>query len=158
MLDPRKLKAGWQIQLQQDNKGQWKEYLLNKEGQIVAVEDIKLFEKSKLEASTPNNYEELKKNYTYLSKKEELSPPISISEPTPPFSLAIDEPEDIDPLNCEPPEDDEPDEDRDCMREEDPEISGKEPDPEADRDIDQEIKEQEDRECETKANPDTEEK
>ncbi|KLL03508.1 MAG: hypothetical protein MRERV_39c011 [Mycoplasmataceae bacterium RV_VA103A] len=120
MLDPRKLKKGWQIQLQRDIKGHWKEYLLNSEGQIVAVEDIDPFKYSKEQQATPNNYEELKKNYQYLSKKEELSPPIEINEPLPPFALNIEEPPEI-----EPPEDDDIDEEPE-IEEEPEEVEEKE--------------------------------
>ncbi|CAG8716107.1 12491_t:CDS:2, partial [Racocetra persica] len=99
------------------------EYLLNSEGQIVAVEDIDPFKYSKEQQATPNNYEELKKNYQYLSKKEELSPPIEINEPLPPFSLNIEELPEIEPpedddINKEPKIEEEPEEveekERDC--------------------------------------------
>lgn len=137
MIDPSKLKAGQRIELKQDKKGEWQEWLIDKDNNIVAVEDIKPFEKSKLEQATPHNYEELKKNYVYLSKKEELSPPISIFDPLEP----------LDNNELEPPEIDVPDDED----EEPEEVAEKEPDPEADRDIDQEIKEQEkERDCEVK--------
>lgn len=81
MIDPSALKKGQKIVLKQNSiSGKWQEFIVDEHGRILAVEDVKLFEKSKLESQQPNNYEELKKNYQYLSKKEELTPPISINE------------------------------------------------------------------------------
>ena len=145
MIDPSKLKAGQRLELKQNKNGVWQEWIVDKEGQILAVEDVRLFEKSKLESQEPNNYEELKKNYKYLSKTDQSPPPISINEPLSP--LTLNDPETEIP-NCEP---DDPE-----IEEEPEEVRGEEPDPETDRDIDQEIKEQEkeptDRECEVKEN------
>lgn len=161
MIDPKVLKEGQQIVLRQNKiNGKWQEFIIDKNGRILAVEDVKLFEKSKLEATTPNNYEELKKNYKYLSKTEQSPPPISINEDLP----------ELDNKELEPPEVEhsEHEYDRECptapsficgsstpdypeIEEEPEEVGGKEPDPEVDRDIDQEIKEQEkERDCEVK--------
>lgn len=104
MLDPKILKTGQSIVLRQNsNNGKWQEFIVDREGQILAVEDVKLFEKSKLESIQPNNYEELKKSYQYLSKTEQSPPPIEINEPLEPLDNNQLEPpeEDIDP---EPPE------------------------------------------------------
>jgi uncharacterized protein YfkK (UPF0435 family) len=102
MIDPKILKEGQSIVLRQNkNNGKWQEFIINKEGRILAVEDVKLFEKSKLENQKPNNYEELKKNYQYLSKKEELSPPISISEDLPDLDNKELEPSEVEPAEHE---------------------------------------------------------
>jgi hypothetical protein len=70
------------------------------------VEDIKLFEKSKLETAKPNNYEELKKNYYQTYKKSEEAKPYQLDLPY------IDDKE-LDLSNCEPPETDDLEENKD---------------------------------------------
>jgi len=130
MIDPKILKESQQIVLRQNKTdGRWQEFIVDKDSRILAVEEFKPFEKSKLESSEPNNYEELKKNYYETYKK---------GEELPPFQLVLPN---LDNNELEPPE---VDIDDDYETEREPEIEE-----ESEEDEDQE-KEPQESDCQLK--------